>query len=94
MTENIIINTIVPVVFAYGVYHNRQELKDKALEWLTQTGREQNSVIKSWQAHGVGSSNALQTQGLLELKKHYCDLRKCLDCAVGTKILKPQSHVH
>ena len=88
MAENILMNTVVPVVFAYGMFHNNQSYKDKALEWLMQTKGEQNSIIKSWKSFGVNAENALQTQALLELKKHYCDKRKCLDCAVGNKILK------
>ncbi len=88
MAENILINTIIPVVFAYGLYHNNQMYKDKAIEWLSQIKGEKNNVIKSWQSLGVTAETALQTQGLLELKKHYCDERKCLDCAVGNKILK------
>lgn len=88
MAENILINTVVLVVFAYGLYHNNQSYKDKALEWLMQIKGEQNSVIKSWKSFGVPAENALQTQALLELKKNYCDKRKCLDCAVGNKILK------
>lgn len=88
MVENIVINTVVPVIFAYGLYHNNQVYKDKALEWLMQLQAEKNRVIRSWNSFGVLSENALLTQGLLELKKHYCDMRKCLDCAVGNKVLK------
>ena len=88
MAENILINTIAPMVFAYGLYHNNQSYKDKAIEWLAQTKGEQNTIIKSWRSLNVIADSALQTQGLLELKKHYCDVRKCLDCAVGNKILK------
>ncbi len=88
MAENIIINTVVPLVFAYGLFHKNQAYKDKAMEWLTQLKAEKNSIIKNWSSFGATSENALQTQGLLELKKHYCDVRKCLDCAVGNKILK------
>ena len=90
MAENILMNTVVPVVFAYGLYHNNQAYKDKAIEWLIQIKGEQNSIIKSWKSFGVTAENALQTQALLELKKQYCDKRKCLDCAVGNKILKQQ----
>lgn len=88
MAENILMNTVVPVVFAYGLYHNNQVYKDKAMEWLMQIKGEQNNVIKNWKLFGVMAENALQSQALLELKKQYCDRRKCLDCAVGNKILK------
>ena len=88
MAENILINTIAPLLFAYGLSGDNQAYKDKAIEWLLQTKSEQNNIIKKWRSFGVMCDNAMETQGLLELKKHYCDTRKCLDCAVGNKILK------
>lgn len=88
MAHNILINTITPLLFAYGLFNKNQVYKDKAIEWLAQTKPEQNTIIKRWRLLGVISDNALHTQGLLELKKHYCDLRKCLTCAAGNKILK------
>ena len=39
MINNIIINTIVPVLFAYGMHHNEQIYKDKALQWLEEAFR-------------------------------------------------------
>ena len=88
MAENILINTIAPLLFAYGLSGDNQAYKDKAIEWLLQTKSEQNNIIKKWRSFDVMCDNAMETQGLLELKKHYCDTRKCLDCAVGNKILK------
>ncbi len=88
MVDNILINTVVPLVFAYGLYHSIQPYKEKALEWLALTAAEDNNVIKQWRKHGVPCHNALQSQGLLELKKHYCEERKCLDCAAGNKLIK------
>jgi len=88
MLNNIIINTIVPVLFAYGVYNKEQQWKDKAINWLMQLSGEQNSITKSWKHYGVTNQNAFDSQALLELKKFYCDERKCLDCVVGNKLLK------
>ncbi len=88
MMENIMINTIVPLLFAYGVYTKVQQYKDKAIDWLVQLSPEANNITKQWKAHGVENGNALHSQALLELKKNYCDVKRCLDCAVGNKILK------
>jgi hypothetical protein len=88
MAENIMINTIIPVLFAYGVYTKDQQYKDKAIDWLGQLAPEANNITKQWKALGVGNGNALHSQGLIELKKNYCDVKRCLDCAVGNKILK------
>ena len=88
MANNIIINTVVPVVFAYGVYHNEQALKNKAILWLQQVAAEENSITKNWQLLGIGNEKAADSQALIELKTQYCDAKRCLDCAAGNALLK------
>ncbi len=87
MIENIIINTIVPVVFAYGHYHQQQMYKDKALDWLQKIKPENNTIIRQWKSLGIEYTNALESQALIELKNNYCDEKKCLDCTVGKQLL-------
>ena len=87
MTDNIIINTIAPVLFAYGEYHQEQMYKDKALQWLEETAPEQNTITKGFQAINKESKTAYDSQALIELKNEYCNKRKCLECAVGNTIL-------
>lgn len=88
MVENIIINTIVPVVFAYGQFNNNAAQKEKALQWLSQIAPEENTITKQWKQQGVSVANASDSQALIELKNIYCTERRCLDCAVGNAVLK------
>ncbi|MEO7210632.1 MAG: DUF2851 domain-containing protein, partial [Chitinophagaceae bacterium] len=60
----------------------------KALHWLSHIPSEHNNIIDAWKLHGVASSNALESQSLVELKNNYCNLKKCLDCTVGFHILR------
>jgi hypothetical protein len=88
MTDNIIINTVVPVLFAYGIYHNMQQWKDRAVFYLMQISPEHNLITNEWKHHNVFNENALDSQALIELKNNYCDHKLCLKCAVGNKVLK------
>jgi hypothetical protein len=88
MTDNIIINTVVPVLFAYGIYNKDEVTKEKALLWLTLLSPEKNSITNKWTAFGVGNKNALESQALIELKNSYCNNRRCLQCSVGNALLK------
>ncbi len=88
MFDSIVINTICPILFAYGIYHNDESIKTKAVSWLLQTKAEANHVVSSYKELGVVSKNAADTQALLELKTMYCTPKKCLDCSVGNSILK------
>ncbi|GEO08433.1 DUF2851 family protein [Segetibacter aerophilus] len=88
MVENIIINTVTPVLFAYGLLNGDTLLKDKALEWLAELSPEKNSITQTWTSFGVTSNSALESQALIELKNSYCNKKRCLECAVGNSILK------
>lgn len=88
MIENIIINTIVPVLFAYGHYHKKQELKDKALQWIEQAAAEKNHITNGFAALGIVNANAFDSQALIQLKNVYCNKKRCLDCSIGNKLLR------
>ena len=88
MINSIIINTVIPSVFAYGQVHNEQWHKNKAMQWLEEVSPEQNIIISKWKMLKISNQSALDSQALTELTKEYCLHRKCLHCAIGTAILK------
>jgi len=88
MIDTIIINAVVPVLFAYGLLHNEEQYKNRALNWLDELEPEKNAITNSYVSLGIVNKSACDSQALLELKSHYCDPKKCLDCAVGNALLK------
>lgn len=90
MIENILINTVVPILFAYGHYHQEAMYKDKALQWLENIKAEKNSISKGFEALQVENKTAFDSQALIQLKNEYCIKKRCLDCSVGNKLLRSQ----
>lgn len=88
MVNNILINTVIPVVFAYGVYNREEKYQAKALQWLEQITAEKNNITQAFSAIGIQNKNAFDSQALLQLKNEYCNQRRCLECAVGNSLLK------
>lgn len=88
MIENIIINTIIPVLFAYGLYVKDEQYKEKAVRWLTELSPEQNSITKLWKSVQLDCKNALDSQAFIHLANNYCKAQQCLKCAIGNKALK------
>jgi hypothetical protein len=86
--ENIIINTVVPVLFYYGKQKGIQKIQNRAFEFLESITAEQNSITKQWIQHKVLCQNAYQAQALIQLYNFYCSEKKCLSCAIGNRILK------
>lgn len=88
MVDNIIINTIVPVLYLYGNYNHEEKYKQKALRWLEQTVAEENAITKGFSQLLIENKNACDSQALIELKNEYCNKKRCLECSVGNAILK------
>jgi hypothetical protein len=86
--DNLLINTVVPVLFAYGLYMQDEAIKEKALQWLQNIKKETNYITKAWQNVGISINSAFDSQSLIELTKNYCIQKRCLQCAVGNKIFK------
>lgn len=91
MIDNIIINTIIPVLFAYGLHHNEQQHKDKAIRWLEEISAEKNSITKGFENLNFSNKNAFDSQFLIQLKNEYCNKKFCLRCAIGNSLLKRSS---
>ena len=88
MIDSIIINTIVPSLFAYGLYHESEPHKAKVLRWLEQISTENNSILSGFALLSVKSNSAYDSQALIELRNEYCTKKRCLECSVGNAILK------
>jgi len=81
----IIINTAVPMLFAYGRHRHDDRQCDRALDLLGQLRAENNSIVRSWKECGLKAENAGDTQALIQLKNEYCDKKDCLRCRIGHK---------
>lgn len=84
----ILINSVVPLLFAYGNWKGEEPFKQKAIELLHQLAPEKNRIINKWKKLGISPDNAADTQSLLELKKTKCDQFGCLRCPVGHHLIR------
>ena len=84
----LIINTCIPMLFAYGRHAMKEVLCDRAFDFLEQLRCEQNHIIRMWQQCGLEVRSAGDSQALIQLKREYCDRRDCLRCRIGYEYLK------
>lgn len=83
----LIINTVVPILFAYGQKTLTDKYCIRAEDLLESIKPENNSIIREFVKAGIIPKNAMDSQALIQLKKEYCDKRKCLYCRIGHKLL-------
>jgi len=87
MIDNIIINTIVPILFSYGFHYNEELYKDKAIRWLEEISPEKNVITKGFENLKYTNTSAFDSQAFIQLKNEYCNYKLCLQCAIGNSIL-------
>jgi hypothetical protein len=83
----ILINTVAPILFAYGRKTDQEKFCDRALHILESIKPERNVIVNEFKENGVVPVHAFDSQALIQLRKEYCDKRKCLYCKIGYQIL-------
>jgi len=83
----IIINTIIPIQFAYSNIRG-ESIAEELIAFMNEVTPEKNAIIDKFQSFGVSAKNAFETQTLLELKNEYCNQKACLKCVLGMELLK------
>ncbi|KQM78629.1 hypothetical protein ASE74_14130 [Pedobacter sp. Leaf216] len=86
--DNILLNTVALFLFAYGKHIATQFYINSSIKLLESLPAEQNAITDKFMSAGVKMEHAFASQGILQLKKQYCDQKKCLSCGIGIKILK------
>lgn len=86
--ENVIINTVVPLLVAYSQHRDNHEYLDKAIELLEQLPAEHNHITDQWEDMGLKIKTAFDSQATIELFNNFCSFKKCLSCNVGMDLLR------
>ncbi len=85
--NNLLINTVAVFLMAYGKETGSTEHIARSTALLECLPAETNSLVQRFSEINIKPDNAFFSQSLIQLKKAYCDEKKCLSCGIGTKIL-------
>jgi Protein of unknown function (DUF2851). len=88
--NTLIINAVVPIFFAYGLHNKLPEYCEKATHILQYLPPEKNTIASAFNMAGITCNNAGDTQALIQLKREYCEKKKCLFCRIGFRLLKEE----
>ncbi|GAB3639479.1 DUF2851 family protein [Spirosoma arcticum] len=86
--QNIIINTVVPLLAAYAHHRGEPGYIDRAIALLEQLPAEKNRLTNGWNALGLGVRTAFDSQASIELYNEFCSVKKCLSCQIGAGLIK------
>jgi len=84
----ILINTVAPILFAYGLIQHQPKYGERALQLLEQLPPERNHIVAAFAQAGITANTACDTQALIQLRREYCEKKKCLYCRIGFRLIK------
>ena len=89
----IVINAVVPMLFAYGRYKGNEVYCDRAFDIIEQCKSEKNAITRHWEQYGIKAETAGDSQALIQLQREYCDKRQCLRCRFGYEYLRGRTKI-
>lgn len=92
--NTIIINVVVPLIYAHGRSRDDNDACDRAMEMLQSLPPERNSIIETFGKAGIKCRDAFSSQALIQLRREYCEKRKCLFCRIGHRMLASKAIRH
>ncbi|WP_210516240.1 DUF2851 family protein [Hymenobacter terricola] len=87
-TDLLITNVVVPLRVAYARHVGQPALVESSVALLSELPAEHNQYTDVYAALGFAHRTAADSQGLLALHKNYCTPRRCLHCAIGSRLVQ------
>jgi hypothetical protein len=87
--NNLHINAFIPWLYWLAEKYQRAEFYDLFYDELAILPKENNHITRLWEKHLCEIDNAANSQSIMEIYKHFCSRKRCLDCTIGHKILNP-----
>ena len=87
----LIINVVAPILYAYGRQYANIAMQESAVDILHALPPEQNNVTRLFGQGGIDCDSAFTGQALLQLRRNYCEPRKCLYCRLGHRFLSQKA---
>jgi len=86
--QSLVINTVVPLLVAYGKHQNNPQFVEKGVALLQHLPAEDNTVVRRWAQAGLSVNHAFDSQALIGQFEGFCSPRRCLSCPVGISLVR------
>lgn len=84
----LLINAVAVVYAAYSRENQEYLYMEKAIKLLEHLPMEKNNTMEHFHPDYFPRESAADSQGLLQLYKHYCQKNRCLQCSIGSHLVR------
>lgn len=90
--DSLLINVALPLLHARAMGRGDAEGMNRCLEMLNDIPAENNSIVRLFADAGIDCGSAFVSQALVELRREYCEKKKCIYCRWGHRMLSTEIH--
>lgn len=88
--DTLMINVAVPLLHARCMRRGNLDGMERCVELLQAISAENNAVVRLFAGAGIECNDAFTSQGLIELRREYCEKKKCIFCRWGHRMLSAE----
>lgn len=88
--DTLLINVAIPLLHARATARNDFDKMNLCAELLQCLKSEDNRITRLFADAGIDADSAFTSQALIELRREYCEKKKCLYCRFGHRMLSAE----
>lgn len=88
--DTLIVNVAIPLLHARATARGDLDGMSRCADLLQQLKSEENSIVRLFAEAGVESPDAFTSQAMIELRREYCEKKKCIYCRFGHRMLSAE----
>lgn len=85
--DRLLINLAIPLLHARAVWRGDIDGASSVIELLEKIPPEDNSVTRLFAQAGIINRDAFISQAIIQLRREYCEKKKCIYCRFGHRML-------
>lgn len=85
--DSLLINVALPLLHARAMGRGDFDGMSRCLDLLHEIPAENNAIVRLFGEAGIKCDNAFVSQALVELRREYCEKKKCIYCRWGHRML-------
>lgn len=86
--ENLMINTLVPLLVCYAQQKDNREFLERAVRLLEKLPAEHNHITDTFASLDLKVKTAFDSQAIIELYHYFCQTKQCLRCNIGASLVR------
>lgn len=88
----LVINVVAPLLYSYSISRGDSSASETVPSLMQSIPAERNHITDLFTEAGIKCDDAFTSQALIQLRREYCETRKCLYCRIGHRMLSAKAN--